>query len=281
MRTALECIPCFVRQALDSARRAGLDKDTQRRVMDEVSDALPGFSVEMTPPEIARIVYDIVDKYTSGLDVYKHIKEQSNRKCLDLYLRMKEDVSRAEDSILAAIRLAAAGNVIDYGLPHAFDIEREIKECSSKKMAIFDYDEFRSELSSARDILLVLDNAGEIVFDRILVETLGKNTVCAVRGKHIINDVTIADAKQVGLDKTSRVISSGSRIPGTVVRDSTPEFKKYWEDADIVISKGQGNFETLGEEKRDVYFIFKAKCPVVARCLGCQQGDIVLKKQKA
>lgn len=102
--------------------------------------------------------------------------------------------------------------------------------------------------------------------------------VCAVRGRSIINDVTMEDAEAVGLCGSARVISSGSDIPGTVVKECTYEFREHYGRADLIISKGQGNFETLCAESGPIFFIFKAKCPVVARHVGCAMGDIILKK---
>jgi uncharacterized protein with ATP-grasp and redox domains len=279
MKTNLECLPCFLRQALEAAKLADADRKTQKKILDEVARALPGFSLDLTPPEIARTVYGIVEKRTSGIDAYKKIKQKSNSMAMELYPRLKKEIGASEVPLLSAVRLAVAGNVIDYGVPHIFDIEEEVEECLDKDFAIFDFDEFRGRVVKARNVLYILDNAGEIVFDRILVEELGGSVVCAVREKPIINDVTMDDARQVGLDKVAKVISSGSDIPGTVIEKSSKEFLRIYKNADVIISKGQGNYETLADEEMPIFFIFKAKCPVVARHLNCKVGDIILKKQ--
>ncbi|MGD2279321.1 MAG: ARMT1-like domain-containing protein [Candidatus Omnitrophota bacterium] len=281
MKTYLECIPCFLRQAHDAAKLAGADKETQKKIMDEVARALPGFSLDVTPPEIARTVYGIVEDHTGGKDAYRQVKEKSNNMAMELYGRLKKEIEGLDNVLLRAVRLAVAGNVIDYGVPYAFDIEREIEECLEKDFAIFDFDLFENEIKKAKNILYLLDNAGEIVFDRILVEEIGKEVVCAVRGKPIINDVTMDDAEQVGLKKIAKVISSGSDVPGTVLERCTEEFVEYYKKADVIISKGQGNYETLADEARPIFFIFKAKCPVIAEHIGCEVGDIILKRQSA
>ena len=281
MKTYLECIPCFLRQAHDAAKLTGADKETQKIIIDEVARILPSFTLDVSPPEIAETVYGIVEKHTGGKDAYRHIKEKSNSMAMELYGRLKKEIDGSDNVLLRAVRLAVAGNVIDYGVPYAFDIEREIEECLEKDFVIFDFDRFENEIKKAKKILYLLDNAGEIVFDRILVEEIGKDVVCAVRGKPIINDVTMDDAEQVGLDKVAKVISSGSDIPGTVIERCTEEFVKYYKEADVIISKGQGNYETLADEPRPIFFIFKAKCPVVAEHIGCRVGDIILKGQAA
>ncbi len=278
MKTYLECVPCFLRQALEAARLAGADEKTRKKILDEVAVALPGFSLAVTPPEIAKTVYGIVEKYTGGKDAYAGIKRKSNSMAMELYPGLKGKIEHSKDILLSAVRLAVAGNVIDYGVPRSFDIEREIEECLEKDFAVFDYEMFREDVERARSVLYILDNAGEIVFDMILIEELRKETVCAVREKPIINDVTMDDAEQVGLEKVAMVISSGSDVPGTVIPKCTGEFREVYEKADIIISKGQGNYETLADEKKPIYFIFKAKCPVVAAHIGCHEGDIILKR---
>jgi len=279
MKTYLECIPCFLRQALEAAKLAGAEKNVQKEILDEVACALPDFSLSVTPPERARTVYGIVDRHTGNGDSYLELKKNSNMMAQELYPSLIDEVERAKDPLLSAVRLAVAGNVIDYGVPHTFDIEREIEECLEKDFAVFDYDELRSALSKAKVILYILDNAGEIVFDKILVSEIKKDVVCAVRGRPIINDVTMRDAEEVGLDMISKVISSGSDVPGTIPEEATPEFRQIYEKADVIISKGQGNYETLADEKKPIFFIFKAKCPVVAAHMDCNVGDIILKRQ--
>jgi len=149
MKTYSECIPCFLRQARDAAKLAGADESVQIEVADSVAEKLPQFSLELSPPEIARTVYDTVDELTGGRDVYKQIKHESNKLAMGLYPKLKKIVEGAEDPLLAAVRLAVAGNVIDYGLPHAFDVEQEIAECAEKDFAVFDYTEFSDAVRSS------------------------------------------------------------------------------------------------------------------------------------
>jgi len=279
MKTYLECIPCFLRQSLEAARLAGADELIQKRVLDEVAQKLPSFRIDVSPPEIARTVYGIVEKYTGGKDAYKELKHKSNQMAQELYGELVEKIEKSQNPLLDAVRLAVAGNVIDYGVPGSFDIEQEIEECLEKDFAIFDFDHFKNELEKAQKVLYILDNAGEIVFDNILIKEMKKDVISVVRGKPIINDVVMQDALDVHMDEVSRVISSGSDIPGTIPEKGTSEFKKEYENADIIISKGQGNYETLADEKKPIFFIFKAKCPVVAKHIGCDLGDIILKKQ--
>ncbi|MDD4013295.1 MAG: ARMT1-like domain-containing protein [Candidatus Omnitrophica bacterium] len=279
MKTYPECMDCFIRQAGDASDLIGSSPSVRKAVIDEVRTILASFPEGTTPPEIARAVYGIVGARCGGGDPYAKIKRKSNILAMELYPSLKKTIRGSRDPLLAAVRIAVAGNVIDYGVPHAFDIEEEVEECLDKPFAFLDYEHFRKDASAARSILYILDNAGEIVFDRMLIEELGPERVtAAVRSKAIINDVTMEDAVFTGLVGITRVIESGSTVPGTVIGETLPEFRELFETADLVISKGQGNYETLSDSSRPIYFIFKAKCPVVAGHAGCKLGDIILKK---
>ncbi|MBF0215680.1 MAG: DUF89 family protein [Candidatus Omnitrophica bacterium] len=285
MRTYPECLICFERQARDASRLAGLESSKIDIILREVTELLTRVDPRLLPPEIARSVYGLIDKHSGINDVYKELKKKSNKLAMSLYDELIRKIDMAEDKILMGIRMAVAGNVIDYGLPHVFDVKKELDECVGKDFAVFDYEDFRRVYEPSKKILYILDNAGEIVFDKMLISLMNKHVTAAVRERPIINDVTIEDAKEIGLERISRVISSGSGMPGTILAQSSEEFKKCYRESDMVISKGQGNYETFsGNESaaiksdiKPVFFLFKAKCPVVARHAGCELGDIVLK----
>ncbi len=277
MRTYLDCVPCFFNQALKAARIAGADVEVQKRVLAEVSRLAPDFSLQSTPPEIGRVVYDIVHELTGNGDPYRNIKKNSNERVLNLYDDLKTLVRNSQDRLLTAVKLAVAGNVIDYGVPGTYDIEEEVASCLAKDFAIFHYLEFKRNLDVSGTILYLADNAGETVFDRILIEELGKNVIYAVKEKPIINDALIEDAQDCGIDKIASVVSSGSDAPGTLLKLCTHEFMTMYREASLIISKGQGNFESLSEEKAPIFFLLKVKCPVIARDIECQVDDMVLK----
>lgn len=277
MRTYRECIPCFYRQALDAARLVGADEATQKKVLNRITQIMPAISLEASPPEIASTIYKAVEEVLGNGDPFKAVKEKSNKLALALYPRMKRLIHDSYDPLLTALRVAVAGNVIDYAVGRPFDLEKEIEEVLHKQFRVFDYVEFAGDLFHVNLILYLADNAGEIVFDKLLIETLSRNVVVAVRDKPIINDATLEDARQSGLDKITRVISSGCHAPGTVLKFCSKEFMDIYNDADLIISKGQGNFEAPHDTEKKIFFLFKAKCPVVARDIGCEVGDIVFK----
>lgn len=279
MRTYLDCIPCFFRQALKTTRLANIPEDEQRLVLIEFGRRLSEFSLRSSPPEIARHLYaDIAAR--AGRDPFKEIRENSNRQALDLYPRLKKRIKESPDPLRTAIRLAIAGNVIDYGTPGEFDIAKEIEVVLGTEFGVFMFAEFQTALSRAGTVLYLCDNAGEIVFDRLLIEQLQVNypveITAVVRGGPVLNDVILEDAEQVGLNRVCRVISNGSNAPGTLLGECSNEFLRIYHDADLVISKGQGNFETLWGEDENIFFLFKIKCDVVARHVEGDVGDTVL-----
>lgn len=277
MKTYLECIPCFFKQALFAARAATDDETEVKRVLDGVARLVPGIPMSLPPPEIARGVYAEVRRVTGVRDPFKAHKEESIRNTLALYAEMKSMVELAEDPLWAAVRIAIVGNVIDMGANPDFDLEAEMKAVQERTLAIDDYDSFRRTAETARTILYLGDNAGETVFDRLLIETLGKDTVYAVRDEPIINDAIVEDAEKSGIGRVARIMSSGCDAPGTILSRCSPAFLEIFGAADMIVSKGQGNFESLSGEEAPIFYLLKTKCPVIARHLGTKTGDMILR----
>ena len=276
MKTYLDCIPCFFKQALSAARETGADEVQQKKILDEISLAIPEISYSLSPPYMSRIVYGTISKITGVADPFKKEKIKSNKLVLKLYPQLKERIKKAKEPLKEAIKLAILGNTIDFGAPLAFDLEKELK--TDNNFPIFDYEEFKNSLKKNNEILYLGDNCGETVFDRLLIEEMNhKKIIYVVRSAPIINDATVEDAEFCGLNKIARVISSGSDVAGTPLEICSQEFLSLFNNASFIISKGQGNFETLSDEKGPIFFLFKAKCPIVARELNCNIGDMILK----
>ena len=276
MKTNTGCIPCFLRQTYEALERTGKDDNKKREILKEVSFRLFELPFDKSPPQIAKEVYSIINRMADTNDPFKKEKKHSNKLALDLYPELEQRVEQSDDKLLEAVRLAAIGNIIDLGARSTFDLEQELKEDENQDFAIFDYDKLKERLKRADKILYLGDNAGEIVFDKLLIKQLKKPVIFAVRDKPIINDATIEDAVVCGLDKVSRVISSGSDAPGVVLDLCNEEFLKIYNESFLIISKGQGNFEELSDEDKPIFFLFKAKCQAVADELNCKVGDMIL-----
>ena len=277
MRTYIDCIPCFVSQALRAGRIATSDEPKLKKLLDEIGLMLRDVPLESSPPETGMLIYEKVREITGVFDPYKELKRASTEKALALYPALKKKVEKSNDKLLTAIRIAIAGNVIDFGVNRNFNIEEEIAKVLKKDFAIFDYDEFKAHLDKTDEILYIGDNAGESVFDRILIETMKKPVIYVVRETPVINDVTYEDALQAGIDKVATIISSGTSAPGTVLETCNAKFKEIYKNTKFVISKGQGNYEGLSDENQPIFFLLMAKCWVIANDIGVNEGDIILK----
>ena len=287
MKTYLDCIPCFFQQALQTTRMVTSDERKVRKVLDEVGAMLKGFSLDSPPPENGRLMYKKIAEITGNPDPFKEVKRKYTDAALKLYPFLKQIVARSEDKLFTAIKLAIAGNVIDFGAksslmksPGEFDLEKEVKEAVKKNFVLLDYKNFKESLLASSEILYIGDNAGETVFDRVLIEEIGRPVTYVVRGEPIINDATYEDAVEAGIDKVARILSSGVDAPGTILARCSDKFRKEYDSAQLVISKGQGNYETLSAEERPIFYLLKVKCPVIAREIGVEVDGMVLKQAK-
>lgn len=277
MKTQLDCFPCLLSQALNTARMANTDKDIIHSILKQVCIFLPTMPLDATPSEFGREVYWIVSTLTGIKDPFREIKKQHTKQALQLYPKLKALIRSSEDPLLTAIRISIAGNVIDFGTTAKFDMEKDLAVILKMDFAVDHYFAFDQALKGAKKILFIGDNAGETVFDRILIEEFGKPVTYAVREHPIINDAVFEDAVEAGIDRIADILSSGCDAPGCILSLCSNEFLKLYHAADLIVSKGQGNYEGLSSEHRPIFFLLKAKCPVVARDIGVPLGSIILK----
>jgi len=257
------------------------DESVQRHVLNSVSFMIPDLALGVTPPEIAQQVYRIVHEITGNNDPYIEAKQHANQSAMALYARMKDMVDYSEDTLESACKLAIAGNAIDLGARAEFGSMYSIAEDSERyQLDQVHYRRFQESVRQSSLILYLADNAGEIVFDRILIEQLLRikklEIVLVVREKPIINDATLEDARQVGLNNVATIISNGSDAPATILSQCSSKMREYYQAADLIISKGQGNYESLSDRSENIFFLFKVKCPVIARDSGYEIDRPVL-----
>jgi len=283
LKTYLDCLPCLLSQALKAARAATDDENVQRVVINSIAGMIPQLPLGLRPPEIAQRGYQLIYQITGNSDPFHHAKIEANRAALSLYPRLKDMIANSEDPLLTACKLAIAANSIDCA-PNVeqVSIDGIVEVALASPLAINDYHEFQNSISNSQRVLYLGDNAGEIVFDRVLIEELHRvkelEIDFVVREKPIINDATLEDAIAAGVDKVARIVSSGSDAPATILSQCSTEVLKLYYSADIIIAKGQGNYESLDEEPGNIFFLLRAKCPVVAKLLGVNTGDAILKQ---
>lgn len=280
MKTYLDCLPCFVRQALSAARMLGVEDHVQQEVMRRVLLAAAALDMTRPPPEMGREIHRVIREVTGNADPYAPLKERYNALALELLDDLQARVARAPDPLEAAVRLAIAGNIIDFGVPLGVNdaaVRRAVDGCLTAPLLGGGLEPLRQAIAGAKTILYLADNAGEIVLDRLLLAQLPLDRVTVVvRGGPVINDATMDDAQAAGLTRWVRVRDSGYDAPGTVLDACDPALVEAFWSADLVIAKGQGNFETLDQAGREIFFLFTAKCEVAARHAGCVVGDLVL-----
>jgi len=282
MNTTLDCIPCIVRQGLEAARFATNDAAVHEQILRELLQEAAVMDLALSPPAIAQQLHRRVRQLSGMADPYLEVKNRFNAMASGMLPVLAAEVSGSDAPLFRALRLAIAGNIIDLG------VRGDISE-SEARSAIDntlnepfhgDMNMFRDALQGARSILYLADNAGEIVFDRLLIEQLPTDRVTvAVRGGAVVNDATRADAAVAGLCDLVEVIDNGSDAPGTILSDCSREFRKRFESADLVIAKGQGNYESLSGEDADIFFLFKVKCSVISAHVGLPVGTHVLQRQ--
>lgn len=246
IKVTYDCIPCAIGSLITLFKKRLVTKEKQEPAMRALLDYLSKIDYNQSPPKLGREMHRIIRDVLQNPDPYYDIKQKFNRLMLDYYPDLKKLVDEANDPFQMALRLAIAGNIIDYGPNHLFDINKTLEQAKSIVLAINDSESLQESISQSKMLLYLGDNAGEIVMDRIFLETINHpNVYFAVRGAPIINDALIEDAELVGINKIAKVITNGDDAPGTILENTSAEFRDVFEKADLVISKGQGNYEGL------------------------------------
>ncbi|MBN2378126.1 MAG: DUF89 family protein [Sedimentisphaerales bacterium] len=282
MKTFLECVPCFVGQALKAVRLVSDDEKIQEGVLRAALAAAAKMDFSVSPPVMGQQIHRIIRDLLENEDPYFDIKQRSNAVILELYPELKARVDSSKDPFETAVRLAIAGNIIDYAVNtdlEETEILQVIEDALKTPSPLLRLDEFRRAITQANKILYLADNAGEIVLDRLLLEQLPREKVTfVVRGFAVINDATRTDAQETGITELVEVIDNGSGVPGTILETCSDDFRRRFNEADVIIAKGQGNYETLNDVDREIFFLFKVKCPVIVRDTGEELGNMVLQK---
>jgi uncharacterized protein with ATP-grasp and redox domains len=282
VRTDLECLPCFFRQISRTLAYAGVNGDRGRAITRRAGSIVENVSFDQAPARISTLLHRLI-RVETGADPYAKVKDTYNRIALEKLPEIRGRAHEGPDLLAGSVRAAIAGNVIDFGIYDSVDLDRALRDSFELPLAETDYAAFDQAVQNAKRVLYLCDNAGEIVFDLVLIETLrglGKEVIAAVKGMPVINDATLDDARSTGLHQyASEVIDNGNDGIGTLLELCSERFLQEYRAADLIISKGQANYETLVQEHdARTFFLFMVKCPVVANSLQRKNGDIVLTK---
>jgi uncharacterized protein with ATP-grasp and redox domains len=275
-------MPCFAQQALDAVSMVTEDPRVRLQVMRRVLRAMSHFELDLSPLRMAAHIHGLIRQETGDPDPYREVKRRANAFAMGMLPLLRDRVRSSADPFETALRMAIAGNIMDWGARHHVRlsdqvVEETIEQTLAAPIRGCSVEEFRQKLQAADAVLYLADNAGEIVFDSLFILFIPcENITVAVKDGPTINDVTVADAEEIGLEAQVRVVSTGSDIPGTVLDDCSAEFREQFDSADLIIAKGQANYEALSEQREPIYFLLKAKCPVIASDIGCKVGDTLL-----
>ena len=275
-----ECYFCHIKTVEQLIRKFRPEAKTAENFIFSVHELLAD-NRELENPRLATNIHRIARVHLSNANLYAEEKLQANNVFLEKYEYWKTVVSQSNDPFSTAAKLAVIGNIIDYGA-HSVNgsISDQIESLFQQELKVDMTKELKNEFSKAKSVLYLGDNCGEIVFDKLFIETMKHpNVIYAVRGKPVINDVTIEDAQQVGMNKICQVISNGYDAPSTLTEFCSNEFIIQYNYADLIISKGQGNFEGLMEnDKKNIFFLLIAKCEPIAGLLGIRKNNMVITK---
>jgi damage-control phosphatase, subfamily I len=280
MRTYFDCIPCSVRQVLDSVRMITDDETMHERVLRELLGMWQRVDMRQSPPAMAQQIHRFLRQLTGVPDPYLDVKNRYNEFALGLYPELRGRVENSPDPFETAVRLAIAGNIIDFGVNSNVEqgmVYETIMQSLTEPLDCDALKALKQAVAQAEDILFLGDNTGEIVFDRLLIERMPRERLTyVVRGGPILNDALMADAQVAGLTDLVEVIDNGSDAPGTILETCSDAFRKRFEQADLIVAKGQGNFETMNDTPKYAFFLLRPKCTVLARHLNCQLGRLLI-----
>ncbi len=277
-----ECLPCLLRQSDEAIAASGASPECGAETRQSVSQLLDQLDRRLPPPALAQSVHRLIRQRTANPDPYAAIKGRLNQLARELYPVWRARFREVYPPFEAAVRLAIVGNLLDVGAKTEMTQSAVLAAFEEALQAplLGSVDALQAAALAARHILYLADNAGEIVFDRDLVAQLPRGR-CAVvvRGSAVLNDATLADAAEAGLTDLCEVLTNGSDAPGTLLEDCSPEFRRRFAEADVILAKGQGNYESLADASRSLFFLLKVKCAVLSRALGCPRGSLVLRHQ--
>ncbi len=277
------CVECIINQSAKVANAIGADKELSNTLTSTIRDMSKDFSYNDNPPEIASYVYEKMAEIANKIDLYDEVKKLSTQKALSFVPLVKEKIKNSKNKLLYATKTAVAGNVIDLAAAVEFDLEEELQKIYDVDFAYDDFDTLEKELNDAKSVLVIGDNVGEHIFDYVFIQTLQELYPYIVfsymvRGNPIINDVTMLEAKEAGFDELCNLVDSGVNTPGFTYTRANDDAKKLFDEVDLIISKGMGNYECMSpSHRKNICFLLKVKCDVVANSLDKQVGDIVCK----
>ncbi len=282
MRAQVECFTCNIRQAQEAASVVCDKREFLWQVSQSLCALYAHASTDWTPAYMTTLAHRVAKEMTGVEDIYYQHKRHYNRFALQLYPELEQFVAESDNPLERAVQVAIVGNIIDLGVYREIDRRRIREQLYNIQWGKYDFVPFEVDVRRAKTLVYVGDNAGEIVFDRVLLQEIRKIGVreifFVVKSGPVSNDVLLEDFEEAQLGDFAYPLVTGQDACGIVLEEAPKELQEVWQKADLIISKGQGNFESLSGRKENIYFLLKAKCTPVAREFGVEQGALILKR---
>ncbi|HUX58212.1 MAG TPA: ARMT1-like domain-containing protein [Bacteroidales bacterium] len=272
------CFYCFVRAFEKLLEKENISKEAKNCFTNDMVSLYQNRPDSFISPEFARQLHVLLRSYTLNPDPYRQEKKKYNDLAMNMFPGLQELIGQSSDSFGTALRLGIAGNIIDFAANDNFNLQATIHKALNCEFAIDHSKQLKNAIKKADTILYLGDNAGEIVFDKLFIQTINHhNLTYVVRGAPVINDSTMEDAEYVGMKDIINVISNGYDAPSTIPDKSNKQFQEYFRKADLIISKGQGNLEGLIPLNDDrIFFLLMVKCDVMAEFMKVKKDSFVV-----
>ncbi|NQS92113.1 MAG: DUF89 family protein [Chloroflexi bacterium] len=277
MKTFDACIPCITALMESTLENSDLPEEKKKKFLGVFQDDWSQADMSLPPARSAGAIYQNILQETGQEDLFKAHKAKSIQEALITYPRLKKLAERAADPFEAAIRISALGNILDIANPNSYNLEEEIERLSQHPLQGNSLEELRNKVAQSESLLILADNAGETVFDKVLIETLDIPVIYAVKSAPAFDDALLEDATQAGIDTVAQLMASGTPYPGTYLPSCSPDFQNLFQSAPLILAKGQGNFETLNDVQREIFFLLKVKCEAISREIGYPIGSLTLR----
>jgi len=284
MKIDPDCIECIIGQSKRVADAINANELLREEILFNAIEMSKKFSFDQSPPEVATPLYEKMAEIAGKKDLYDEVKRRSTLKALALVPLLQNKIKDSTSALFTATKIAVAGNVIDLAAEVEFDLDEELEKIFHTEFVINDFPFLKKRLAESSSLLYIADNAGEHIFDKVYIQTIKElypqlDITYMTRGTAIINDVTYEEAQEAGFEALCNLVSSGVNTPGFIYSRANERSQKLFDEADVIITKGMGNYECLSESSRkNLFFLLKIKCNVVARSLNRSLGDIICKQ---
>jgi len=282
MKLNFNCLPCLVNQVVRVANMT--QADNKELLFKKVFTRLGELDFTESNSEIVGITFDILREHLGNDDPYMQTRAYYNKLFLDMMDSFAHRIECASNPFEQSVKFAIIGNIIDFNPIHnksLDDIMKFFESSEDSALTINHISKMNLDIANSKTLLYLGDNCGEICLDKLLIRQIKAcnpdiDIFFGVRGKPVVNDAIETDAYFVGMDEYAKIINNGDDSLGTVIHRISPEFKKVYNEADIIISKGQANYESLSEEyHKNIYFLLVAKCDIIAKDIGVPLQSLI------